>query len=76
MVEVEGERVSIGPREFCGFPRGTYHQAVEVHPPIECLIVRGLSGADKQYLLPDGTTTTDRSYHQDILALLNGGSGT
>src|SRR6266851_8775318 len=42
IVEVEGERVTIGPREFCGFPRGTYHQVVEVHPPIECLILRGL----------------------------------
>lgn len=66
--------MTIGPREFCGFPRGTYHRVVEVHPPIECLILRGPSGSDKQYLLPDGTTTTDRTYHQDILGLPNGGS--
>ncbi len=73
IVEVERERVTIGPREFCGFPRGTYHQVVEVHPPIECLILRNSSsGPDKRYLLPDGTSTTDRSYHQDILRLLNG----
>jgi mannose-6-phosphate isomerase-like protein (cupin superfamily) len=50
IVEVEGERVTIGPREFCGFPRGTYHRVVEVHPPIECLILRGPSGSDKQYV--------------------------
>ena len=34
IVEVEGERVTIGPREFCGFPRGSYHQVVEVRPPL------------------------------------------
>jgi len=73
IVEVEEERVTIGPREFCGFPRGTYHQVVEVHPPLECLILRNASsGPDKRYLLPDGTSTTDRSYHQDILRLLGG----
>jgi len=72
IVEVEGERVTIGPREFCGFPRGTYHQVLEVHPPIECLILRSPSGSDKRYLLPDGTSTTDRRYHQNILGLLNG----
>jgi len=75
VVEVEGERVTIGPREFCGFPRGIYHQVVEVHPPIECLILRNsppTPGSDKIYLLPDGTSTTARSYHQNILGLLNG----
>jgi Cupin domain len=73
IVEVEGERVTIKPREFCGFPRGIYHQVVEVHPPIECLIIRNSSSEpDKRYLLPDGTCTTDRSYHQDILSQLNG----
>ena len=72
IVEVEGERVTIGPHEFCGFPRGTYHQVVGVHPPLECLILRNSStGPDKKYLLPDGTSTTGRSYHQDILRLLN-----
>ena len=73
IVEVEGERVVIGPREFCGFPRGIYHQVVKVHPPIECLILRNSPlGSDKIYLLPDGTSTTDRRYHQNILGLLNG----
>jgi mannose-6-phosphate isomerase-like protein (cupin superfamily) len=72
IVEVEGERVTIGPREFCGFPRGAYHQVVEVHPPIECLILRGPSADDKVYMSPDGTRLTGRMYHQDILGLLNG----
>jgi len=75
IVEVEGERVTIGPRDFCGFSRGTYHQVVEVRPPIECLIIRNSSsGSDKKYLLPDGTNTTDLSYHQDILSILNQGN--
>ena len=53
IVEVEGERVVIGPREFCGFPREIYHQVVEVHSPIECLILRNSPpGPDKRYLLP------------------------
>jgi hypothetical protein len=74
IIEVEGERVMIGPREFCGFPRGTYHQVIEVHPPIECLVLRNSAGYDKKYLLPDGTSTADRKYHQDIFSLLNGNS--
>jgi len=72
IVEVEGERVAIGPREFCGFPRGTYHQIVEVHPPLECLVLRNSGGYDKSYLLPDGTITADSRYHRDIIGLLNG----
>jgi mannose-6-phosphate isomerase-like protein (cupin superfamily) len=73
IVEVVGERVAIGPREFCSFSRGTFHQVVQVYPPIECLVVRNSpSGPDKRYLLPDGTSTTDKSYHQDIFRLLNG----
>lgn len=75
IVEVEGERVTIGPREFCGFPRGVYHQVVEMHPPVECLILRNcppVRTSDKMYLLPDGTSTTDQKYHQNILGLLNG----
>ena len=71
IVEVEGERVIIGPREFCGFPRGTYHQVVEVRPPVECLIMRNSTNYDKRYLLPDGTNTADRKYHQDLFSMLN-----
>lgn len=69
IVAVEGERVTIGPREFCCIPRGIYHQVVEVRPPVECLIMRGPSAHDKRYLLPDGTSTTDRV--QDVLGTLN-----
>ncbi|HEY4383286.1 MAG TPA: cupin domain-containing protein [Ktedonobacteraceae bacterium] len=71
IVEADGERVTIGPREFCGFPRGTYHQVVEVHPPVECMILRNSSSGDKRFLLPDGTSTADRTYQQDIFRLLN-----
>ena len=71
IVEVEGERVVIRLREFCGFPHGIYHQVVEVHPPLECLIIRNFMGPDKKYLLPDGTSTTDGRYQQDIFSLLN-----
>ena len=73
IVDVEGEQVTIEPQEFCGFPRGTYHQVVEVHPPVECLIVRNSAPSpDKRYLLQDGTSTTDSKYQQDIFSLLNG----
>ena len=72
VIEVEGECVTIGPREFCGFQRGTYHQVVEVHPPIECFVLKNSSPSyDKTYLLADGTSTNDRSYHQDIFSVLN-----
>jgi hypothetical protein len=71
VLDVEGERVTVGPREFCGFPRGTYHQVVEVHTPVECLVIRNSAGYDKTYLLPDGTSTTDRRFHQDLFSLLN-----
>jgi mannose-6-phosphate isomerase-like protein (cupin superfamily) len=72
VLEVEGERVTVGPREFCCLPQGTYHQIVEVNPPVECLILRAPTGADKRYLLPDGTSTTDKVGVQDVFALLNG----
>ena len=49
VVEVEGERFTIGPREFCCFPRGMYHQVVEVHPPVESLMLRAPSINDKIY---------------------------
>ncbi len=49
VVEVEDERYTIGPREFCCFPRGVYHQVVEVHPPVESLMVRAPSVEDKVY---------------------------
>lgn len=49
VVEVEGERHTIGPREFCCFPRGVFHAIVDVHPPIESLMIRAPSVEDKVY---------------------------
>lgn len=49
VVEVEGERFTIGPRAFCCFPRGVYHQVVEVHPPAETFMLRAPAGNDKVY---------------------------
>jgi mannose-6-phosphate isomerase-like protein (cupin superfamily) len=49
LVEVEGVRTMIGSREFCCFARGTYHAVVEVYPPVETLMIRAPSKADKHY---------------------------
>jgi mannose-6-phosphate isomerase-like protein (cupin superfamily) len=49
IVEVEGERYTVGPREFCCFPVGVYHRIVEVHPPLESLILRSPLVTDKVY---------------------------
>ena len=49
IVEVNGERFSIGPREFCCFPAGLYHNIVEIHPPVETLMIRAPSINDKVY---------------------------
>lgn len=48
-VEVEGERFTIGPREFCCFPQGVYHQVIAVHPPVESPMLRSPSVDDKIY---------------------------
>ncbi len=50
IVEVEGERFTVGPREFCCFPRGVYHAIIQVHPPVESLMIRAPSKGDKTYL--------------------------
>lgn len=47
VVEVEDQRVVVGPREFCCFPRGTYHSIVEVRPPVETLMIRAPSMDDR-----------------------------
>ncbi len=47
VVEVEGTRWTVGPREFCCFPRGVFHAVVEVHPPVESLMIRAPSVSDK-----------------------------
>jgi mannose-6-phosphate isomerase-like protein (cupin superfamily)/GNAT superfamily N-acetyltransferase len=50
VVEVDGRRFTIGPREFCCFPAGQYHAVVAVHPPVETLMMRAPSVNDKVYL--------------------------
>ena len=47
VVEVEGERFTIGAREFCCFPRGVFHRIVEVDTPVESLMIRAPSINDK-----------------------------
>ncbi len=49
VVEVDGERFTIGPREFCCFPAGIYHNIVEIHPPVETLMIRAPATNDKVY---------------------------
>jgi len=49
IVDVEGKRLTIGPREFCCFPRGAFHAVVEVVPPVESLMIRAPSVNDKVY---------------------------
>ncbi|GLV60966.1 hypothetical protein KDH_77840 [Dictyobacter sp. S3.2.2.5] len=49
----------------------TFHQVVEVSTPVECLGIRNSAGYDKIYHQPDGTTTTERTYHQDLFGMLN-----
>lgn len=48
-VEVEGERHVVGPGEFCCFPVGVWHSVVAVQPPVESLMIRAPSVADKHY---------------------------
>lgn len=50
VVEVEGQRFEVGPREFCCFPAGLPHAIVEVHPPVESLMIRAPSLDDKVHL--------------------------
>jgi mannose-6-phosphate isomerase-like protein (cupin superfamily) len=49
LVEVEGERFTVGPGEFCCFAQGVYHSVIEVDPPVESLMVRAPSVDDKIY---------------------------
>ena len=49
VVDVEGELHTIGPREFCCFPKGVFHQIVEIHLPVETLMIRAPSRDDKVY---------------------------
>lgn len=54
LVEVEGERCTIGPREFCCFPAGVSHAVVAVQPPVESLMLRAPSKDDKVYQRREG----------------------
>jgi mannose-6-phosphate isomerase-like protein (cupin superfamily) len=58
VVQVEDERVVIGPGEFCCFPRGLFHAVVEVHPPVETLMIRAPSVDDKVSLEQVRSATT------------------
>jgi mannose-6-phosphate isomerase-like protein (cupin superfamily) len=49
IVEVDGERHRIGPREFCCFPMGMLHAIVDVEAPLESLMIRAPSASDKIY---------------------------
>lgn len=49
VVEVAGQRVIVGPGEFCCFAPGVWHSIVEVYPPVESLMIRAPSGDDKVY---------------------------
>ncbi|HLF02760.1 MAG TPA: cupin domain-containing protein [Anaerolineales bacterium] len=55
VIDIEGERFTVGPREFVCFPRGVYHAVVEAHPPIESLMIRAPSVDDKVYWPTTGT---------------------
>lgn len=55
VIEVEGEKLTIGPREFCCFPRGLYHAIVDVHTPAEMLMIRAPLVKDKVYKNLEGS---------------------
>lgn len=50
VVEVNGERITVGPDEFCAFPAGVVHSVVDVHTPHESLMIRAPSVQDKIYV--------------------------
>ena len=49
VVDVEGEELRIGPREYCYFPIGVFHRIVRVEPPVESFMIRAPSVKDKVY---------------------------
>jgi mannose-6-phosphate isomerase-like protein (cupin superfamily) len=50
VVEVGGQRVSVGTNEFCCFPSGLPHQIVETHGPLRTFMLRSPSIDDKEIL--------------------------
>lgn len=55
VVEVDGERIRIEADELVAFAAGVVHSVVAVEPPVESLMIRAPSVADKVYLDPDET---------------------
>jgi mannose-6-phosphate isomerase-like protein (cupin superfamily) len=49
VVEVEGKRFSVGPRQYCCFPCGSFHAILEIRTPIESFMIRAPSIDDKVY---------------------------
>lgn len=49
VIETDGGRERVGPRQFCHFPAGQFHQIVAVEAPIEVLAIRAPSVDDKMY---------------------------
>lgn len=50
VVEVDGERFTVGPDELVAFPAGTVHSVVDQFPPLESLMIRAPSIRDKVYV--------------------------
>ena len=48
MVELDGERVEVGPNQFCCFPQGCVHAVVETRAPLKALMLRAPSVDDKE----------------------------
>lgn len=63
IVEVEGERIRVAADELCAFPAGVTHAVVAVEPPVESLMIRAPSVADKVYR--DGNETLADHEKQD-----------
>ena len=50
VIEVSGERLTIGPGEFCCFRKGTPHAIVDVTTPAQTFMIRAPSIDDKRYI--------------------------
>lgn len=76
IVDVEGERTTIGPGEFCFFPSGLVHSVVAVEPPVESLMIRAPSVADKVYerkgLLPAHEPATTPADLDTLYSIVDG----
>lgn len=50
LIDVAGERLTIGPGEFCCFRKGTAHAVVDVTTPALTFMIRAPSIDDKRYI--------------------------